>query len=121
MYSEEVWFTQCRKPQNMVDVCGMQLDTGAIIIYLLAVNALTLAAYWLDKRIARRSGKSKGYAGRIPESALLTLALLGGSPAALFAQRKFRHKTRKISFQARYWIIVAAQAAGMIYYAASAS
>lgn len=32
--------------------------------------------------------------------------LLGGWPGALIAQQKFRHKTRKVSFQVVFWAIV---------------
>jgi len=32
--------------------------------------------------------------------------LLGGWPGALLAQQRFRHKTRKLSYQAVFWLIV---------------
>ena len=35
------------------------------------------------------------------------LALLGGWPGAFLAQRYFRHKTQKVSFQIVSWLIVA--------------
>jgi uncharacterized membrane protein YsdA (DUF1294 family) len=37
--------------------------------------------------------------------------LLGGWPGALLAQQCFRHKTRKVSFQLLFWMIVAAHQA----------
>ncbi|WP_147463771.1 DUF1294 domain-containing protein, partial [Pseudomonas amygdali] len=33
---------------------------------------------------------------------------LGGWPGALLAQQVFRHKTRKVSFQIVFWLIVLA-------------
>jgi uncharacterized membrane protein YsdA (DUF1294 family) len=32
--------------------------------------------------------------------------LLGGWPGALVAQQVFRHKTRKLSYQSAFWLIV---------------
>jgi uncharacterized membrane protein YsdA (DUF1294 family) len=43
---------------------------------------------------------------RVPENTLHVLALLGGWPGALVAQRRFRHKTRKQPFQLVFWITV---------------
>lgn len=74
-----------------------------IIAYLLAINIMTFLLYGYDKYI------SSGERLRVPELNLQTLALLGGSPAALFAQKFFRHKTLKGSFQIIYWLIVVGQ------------
>ena len=46
---------------------------------------------------------------RIPESGLLGLALIGGSPGALLARRLFRHKTRKEPFSTQLLVIVVLQ------------
>ncbi len=61
-------------------------------LWLAVVNALTVLAFWVDKRIAREGGR------RVSEATLLMLAMAGGSPGALFARRAFRHKTRKQPF-----------------------
>ena len=55
-----------------------------------------------------RSDKRRAEAGewRIPESTLHLVELLGGWPGAFLAQRQFRHKTSKISFQVVFWMIV---------------
>ena len=52
-----------------------------------------------------RSDKRSAQAGewRTPESTLHLAALLGGWPGAFLAQRVFRHKTSKLSFQFAYW------------------
>lgn len=44
--------------------------------------------------------------GRTSEEALLTSSFFGGWPGALIAQQRFRHKTRKTSFQVKFWLLV---------------
>jgi uncharacterized membrane protein YsdA (DUF1294 family) len=70
--------------------------------WLMGVNAATFLLYGYDKAVAA-SGQ------RVPETVLHGAELLGGTPAAFVAQRLFHHKTRKGSFQARFWLIVAVQ------------
>lgn len=65
------------------------------LLYLPVINALTFLAFWWDKEKAR-AGQ-----WRIPERTLLLLAMAGGSLAALYAQRRLRHKTRKQPFAAQ--------------------
>ena len=60
--------------------------------WLLAINAATYLAFAADRRLARDGRR------RIPERDLLWLAAAGGSPAALLAQRRLCHKTRKQPF-----------------------
>jgi len=66
------------------------------------LSAITFGVYGWDKAAARAA------ATRVPESMLHVLALAGGWPGALFAQRVFRHKTRKHSFRSVFWCTVAA-------------
>lgn len=66
-----------------------------------AVSLLTFLCYWHDKRQARAEGR------RIPENVLHALELAGGWPGALLAQQLLRHKTRKLSYQTLFWLIVA--------------
>lgn len=56
--------------------------------------------YWSDKRKARAD------TWRTPENVLHAVELAGGWPGALLAQQVFRHKTRKVSFQLVFWLIV---------------
>ena len=86
---------------------SQQLQT--LIAYLIAINISTFILYGYDKLIA--SGEKL----RVPEVNLQALALLGGSPAALLAQKFFRHKTIKGSFQIIYWMIVITQVTLLIY------
>lgn len=69
-------------------------------IYL-AMSLLALFLYWRDKRHARSNE------WRTPEKVLHAVELLGGWPGALMAQQALRHKTRKLSFQLVFWLIVA--------------
>ncbi|WP_268796588.1 DUF1294 domain-containing protein [Pseudomonas huanghezhanensis] len=62
---------------------------------------VTVLLYWHDKR------RAKGEGQRTPEKILHAAELLGGWPGALVAQQAFRHKTRKVSYQAVFWCIVA--------------
>ena len=80
-----------------------------LILYLLAINALTFFLYWQDKRAARRGG-----AMRTPEYVLLLAGFMGGTPAAIFAQQRLRHKTRKASFQFKFWALTVIQIALII-------
>ncbi|KAF0866674.1 DUF1294 domain-containing protein [Pseudomonas sp. LD120] len=66
-----------------------------------AVSLLTFLLYWHDKRQARMQGQ------RTPENVLHALELAGGWPGALLAQQLLRHKTRKVSYQTLFWLIVA--------------
>lgn len=75
-------------------------------LYLLIINAITLFLYGTDKLAAR------GGAGiRIPEYILLLSGFLGGTIAAVVGQQYFRHKTRKLSFQFKFWGLTMVQLA----------
>lgn len=63
-------------------------------------SVLAFLLYWLDKRAAQSD------AWRIQESTLHLSALAGGWPGAVLAQQLFRHKTRKESFRAVFWMTV---------------
>lgn len=78
-----------------------QGSAWALFAYPL-MSVLAFGLYWHDKRSAQRSG------WRTPEARLHLAELLGGWPGALIAQQVFRHKTRKLSFQLMFWLIVLA-------------
>ncbi|MEM7028379.1 MAG: DUF1294 domain-containing protein [Chloroflexota bacterium] len=77
-----------------------------LIAVLFAVNAVTLLIYRYDKGIAGNQNRT-----RVPETTLLLLAFVGGSPAAFVAIYLFRerHKAQKTSFVMRFWAIVIIQ------------
>ena len=65
------------------------------------MSLIAFFAYRLDKSAART------HRWRTQESTLHLFELLGGWPGALIAQGSFRHKTRKLSFQIVFWLVVA--------------
>jgi uncharacterized membrane protein YsdA (DUF1294 family) len=80
--------------------------SGTLAIQVLAaysvLSVATFAIYGWDKRAAQAGRR------RTPENTLHLLSLAGGWPGALVAQRLFRHKTRKRSFQVAFWFTVVA-------------
>ena len=68
------------------------MTTFLLLVYL-AASAITIVAYWVDKRRAERA------AWRVPERTLHLLELAGGWPGAYVASRLFRHKTRDRGFR----------------------
>lgn len=87
-------------------------------IYIATINIAAFFYYGMDKHKSRTRTRGESAFGgnnrRVSEKTLLLLALLGGSPAALLAMRFFRHKTKKLSFQAGIAVILAIQIFGVI-------
>jgi uncharacterized membrane protein YsdA (DUF1294 family)/cold shock CspA family protein len=81
--------------------------------WILATNLGAFALYGWDKRRAQ-SGQF-----RLPEISLHLMAAVGGSIGALAGQRLFRHKTRKVWFQAIFWATVALQLGLVVLYVGS--
>ena len=71
--------------------------------YLASINLITGFLFWYDKHRAVVGGR------RVPEARLLTLAAIGGSPAAQIQRKRLRHKTRKEPFSTRMQHIVEMQ------------
>jgi uncharacterized membrane protein YsdA (DUF1294 family) len=80
----------------------------AAVTTLLLFNLAVFLTWLWDKHAAAR-----GYQ-RVRERTLLWLALLGGSPGALIAQRRLRHKTRKEPFRSHLALIVRLQVAFLL-------
>lgn len=76
-----------------------KLPKIVFIIYS-AMSVITFISYGLDKSAAKKDR------WRTPEKTLQLLGLFGGWPGALAAQKIFRHKSRKTSFQVLFWISV---------------
>ena len=107
------------KPAGTITVLHLLIVAGLIVLpvmalrshsvdyrwataYLAVISALTFWSYARDKRKAQEGS------WRISEAQLHLLELLGGWPAAFVAQRRFRHKCSKPSYQAAFWLIVLA-------------
>jgi uncharacterized membrane protein YsdA (DUF1294 family) len=90
-------FLPARAALTITTLRGFALLAG----YVAIVSVGTLLAYWLDKRKAQRDQ------WRIPEVNLHFLDLIGGWPAGYIAQRAFRHKISKTSYQVAFWLIIA--------------
>ena len=81
---------------------GALLSVGmSLLAFLALVNRLTLFAFRLDKHAAIARSP------RVPESRLLALAAVGGTPAACAARQLWRHNTRKHPFTAHLHRIAA--------------
>ncbi len=72
----------------------------AIFGVYLAASVLAFVTYAIDKSAAVNNQ------WRIAENTLHLFGLLGGWPGALAAQRMFRHKSSKPSFQGMFWVTV---------------
>ena len=66
--------------------------TQTIVYYFIALNIVTFLVYGIDK------WKAKQAKMRIRETALLTLAVLGGSIGALLGMKVWHHKTMHKKF-----------------------
>lgn len=81
-----------------------------VLGWLFSITALTFLTYGYDKTIAG-SG-----ATRVPEKALLGLALAGGTLGAWAGMTFFRHKTAKASFQFKFTLLIIAQVTLVVAY-----
>ena len=77
----------------------MNITWYPFVIYAV-VSILCFSAYSIDK------GKAASGSWRTSEATLHLLELFGGWPGALVAQQTLRHKTKKLSFQFGFWVIV---------------
>ncbi|SEN22982.1 Uncharacterized membrane protein YsdA, DUF1294 family [Pseudomonas sp. ok272] len=90
----------CALPAAGSILMGLRGVSWLPLIAYGAVSVLAFFLYWSDKRKARTDR------WRTPENVLHGVELAGGWPGALIAQQVFRHKTRKVSYQVLFWIIV---------------
>ena len=81
------------------------LRLNTLSALLLALNVSAFLLFGWDKRAARSNTL------RVPESVILTLALLGGSPAILLGMLLLRHKTRDRTFLPKFTLIAGLQIA----------
>ncbi len=81
-------------------------------IYFLAINLMAYSAFWFDKKLSQTS------TARIPEASLLVLCLLGGTIGGYISSQRYRHKTKKGPFRAKFYIIVFVQILAILYFIA---
>lgn len=80
-----------------------------LLIYIILINVVTFWVYADDKR------RAKKHMWRTSESALVLLAIIGGSVGALLAMLLFHHKTRHKQFVIGIPTILISQIALMIF------
>ncbi len=80
-----------------------------LLIYFLAISALSVVVTILDKLAARRR------AMRVPEAVLLLLAALGGSVSMYITMLVIRHKTRHPKFMVGIPVIFVLQIALLLF------
>ena len=88
---------------------SLSIISQILVIYLVVINIITFFYYGYDKM------RSQLRERRISEKTLWILALIGGSAGALLGMHFFRHKTKKLSFQAVIAIILTLQI-WLVYY-----
>ncbi|MEX1042328.1 MAG: cold shock and DUF1294 domain-containing protein [Pirellulaceae bacterium] len=76
----------------------------------LALSVVTFTTYGLDKMAAQKGN------WRTPEATLHFLDILGGWPGGLAAQIWLRHKSSKVWYQVKFWIIVFANIGALVFY-----
>ncbi len=85
-----------------------RLPAALLALYVVA-SVVSFALYAVDKSAALNNG------WRTRESTLHLLALAGGWPGALAAQRMLRHKSSKASFQSVFWFTVLLNCCALVW------
>ena len=94
----------------MAESLSSNIDPETIAAaYLALVNIAAFIAFGVDKRRAIKG------AFRIPEVRLHLLALMGGFAGGFAGMHLFRHKRRKISFLAPFFLASILSAAALVY------
>ena len=106
------------RPPPIGNVAWLSLGI-LLVLPSIALSRLALSSEWrvlagvpvivsLLTFLAYRSDKKRAQTGewRVSEATLHFMELTGGWPGGLLAQRRYRHKTSKVSFQVAFWLIV---------------
>lgn len=91
-----------------VTVFANKIPPLILAVYMVA-SLLTFIMYAVDKSAAKKG------AWRTQESTLHLLSLAGGWPGALVAQQKLRHKSKKQSFRAVFWVTVLLNCGALVW------
>ena len=81
-----------------------------LFIYLAIINAISFLLMLVDKY------KAKKNLWRIPESTLMTVAIIGGSIVSLAGMYTVRHKTKYLKFTVGIPVILVLQIASVIWF-----
>ena len=95
-------------PGVTVSLVLKQVIPGVVLAYV-CNSLLTILFYREDKRLAEQQN------WRIPEYYLHLWELLCGWPGALYAQGRFRHKWKKVSYMVVFWLYVILNVLGVCY------
>lgn len=90
----------CVLPAMAVPTVAEWLSPWWILLCVVVTSGLAGLDLWLDKRYAITARY------RVPEATLHLFELMGGWPGSYLAQRFFRHKISKVSYQVFFWLIV---------------
>ncbi len=85
------------------------ITSPAVLAYLIAVNALGLVLFGIDK------WKAKHAKWRISEPTLLAIAAIGGSIGSWFGMKMWHHKTLHKKFKYGIPLIMMAQFALLLF------
>jgi uncharacterized membrane protein YsdA (DUF1294 family) len=109
---EETMVVLTLLPFGLAVVATLALALGVhlnlVLSWLASINVVTFFTYGYDKSIA---GSKRT---RVPETALLLLALAGGTIGALLGMGAFHHKTSKTSFRLKFGIVLVVQIALLV-------
>ena len=90
----------------------MEFKLGYLILaYFALITIVAFALMGIDKH------KAKKHLWRIPEKTLFLTSLLGGSVGTLAGMYLFHHKTRHWYFRWGFPLLLALQAAGLVWLA----
>ena len=95
--------------QMHIDFWDYLMQHRGLLIYLAAVNILTIIVFGVDKMNARANRQ------RVRIVTLLGLALIGGSVGALIGMYGFHHKTKKAYFTVGVPLILLMQVVVLFY------
>ncbi len=82
---------------------------GGVFVYFAAAAFAGFVAFGDDKR------RAETREWRISESTLIMISVLGGWPGSILGQQFFRHKYRKESFMASFWLSVLLNCGALAY------
>lgn len=89
-------------PAIAIPTVSEWLSPSWILLCIVVASSLSALNLWRDKNFAKVNSS------RIPEASLHLFDLMGGWPGSFLAQRYFRHKISKGSYQLLFWLIIIA-------------